>query len=303
MLYYKKKKITQTLKKLRNDYIACVYDGLIKNKTIREIHKEIRNITRVVNNKWVLNLEKTALKSFLSIKPKIYKSEDFTGLILADFVANIIDKEKIYNKTNEVIYNEVKKYEAEEKEEIIKNDLKSNRSEKSPKIFYICSSHNDCAKDHLDYQGKIYIDDKWEQIINDNVLKKEIRMYINVHNVKTLQYITYKPVWLITRPNCRHYFKAINTEEVLNKNSDAILRNHKLHSKIGQKTTQTLRHPTNKEWYKETNVKNIISKYEDRFEFHKSLWEKNKRVQLFKRAMEKDKFLIKKWKDYLQTFK
>jgi hypothetical protein len=82
-------------------------------------------------------------------------------------------------------------------------------------IFFICSQHEKPAKDHADYQGKIYVDEKWRSIIVNKEVQMQVEKYINAHNVKSLQWVTNRPVWFITRPNCRHYFKVMDTEEVL----------------------------------------------------------------------------------------
>lgn len=61
--------------------------------------------------------------------------------------------------------------------------------------LFRCSSHPDCAPDHADYQGKVYVLDKY---------KGEYPGY------QTVEWVTGAPVYLTTRPNCRHILTPIN---------------------------------------------------------------------------------------------
>ena len=307
----KKKQISSQLKKLRNKYIASIYDGLIKRKTIAEIHKEIRKITTIANNKginYTKNMEKFALNLAQKSKKQLDKTiptfelgGELDGAI-ALWVFDLFDKKKIFSKTNTISYQVATHYESDSKKELLKLEIDKNREFKNPKVFYLSSSHNDCAEDHLDYQGKIYIDEKWRDLVKIKEIKDEVQKYINIHHTKTFQWVIGKPVWLITRPNCRHYMKSLNTEDVLGHSVDDLIRSHNLNSKIGKEITRTIKHPTNKEWYKRENVVEIIKKYKERFEYHKSLCDV-KKTEIIKRAIEKDKLLIEKWEKLLQSLK
>lgn len=81
-------------------------------------------------------------------------------------------------------------------------------------IFYITSFYGDCAPDHADYQGKIYVDEKWESLAPKDRLE-EIRSYIDSNKLMTVQEVSEKEPFLTTRPNCRHYFQYISIDEVL----------------------------------------------------------------------------------------
>lgn len=81
-------------------------------------------------------------------------------------------------------------------------------------IFYITSFYGDCAPDHADYQGRIYVDEKWESLAPKDRLD-EIRSYIDSNKLMTVQEVSEKDPFLTTRPNCRHYFQYISIDEVL----------------------------------------------------------------------------------------
>lgn len=80
-------------------------------------------------------------------------------------------------------------------------------------IFYICSFFGDCAKDHADFQGKIYVDKDWRNVTNYRV--EEIEDYIKANNILNVQDVTEDYPYLTTRPNCRHHFDYISIDDVL----------------------------------------------------------------------------------------
>ena len=104
----------------------------------------------------------------------------------------------------------------------IQNDIGKNMVDTGSAngvIFYITSFYGDCAKDHADYQGKIYVDKDWESIAPKERIE-EIRNYINSNKIMTVQEVMDGPVYLTTRPNCRHYFQYIDIDSVLGANTN-----------------------------------------------------------------------------------
>ena len=95
-------------------------------------------------------------------------------------------------------------------------------------IFYLCSSHTDCAKDHLDYQGKMYVSTDWRSRCADETTKNRVGAYIRNHKCKTIEEIVGAPVYMTTRPNCRHYFIRMEVEEVMHNSINKLLRGHKM---------------------------------------------------------------------------
>ena len=101
-------------------------------------------------------------------------------------------------------------------------------------IFYLCSFHKDCAADHLDYQGKIYVSEDWKARCMDYDHAK-IAAYIKNHNVQTIEWVLGEPVWMTTRPNCRHYFVSVGVEEVLHNSVKKLLKANDLISDSGER--------------------------------------------------------------------
>lgn len=81
-------------------------------------------------------------------------------------------------------------------------------------IFFCCSTHNNPAEDHKDYQGKIYVDRFWRTKVPGRMYRA-VESYIRNHQTVTLQEIQGSPVYLCTRPYCKHYFIPIPTYTVL----------------------------------------------------------------------------------------
>ena len=95
--------------------------------------------------------------------------------------------------------------------------------DKSP--FFLCSSHPKPAKDHANWEGKMYYDEDYEQYVSPEQLDS-IRAYIRNHKLQTVQWVTGAPVFLTTRKNCKHYFKNIPLDQVLHSSARSLLRKH-----------------------------------------------------------------------------
>ena len=290
----------ERLKTLRDKYIASAYKDILEDKSIREIHKNIRKVSSV-QIKDGLPYSKQ-LESFVMHEAKKYK--DNVGVLIfnkekEDF-AEYLHRKNTFSKSNSVIYDDGRAYEGKLKDDLLKNELDYNRHLENPKIFYLASSHSDCAKDHKDYQNRVYFDEKWKSYVKSPELRREIQNCINQRHMKSFQWVTGKPVWFITRPNCRHYFKPIPTSEVLGHTYDELTEKYKMYRKVGSKRVKTLKHPLNKTWYVEENVESIIRKYSERLHYHQFLYKIHK-TGFLSDAIRKDKYLITKWSNYLQN--
>lgn len=301
------------MNKLNNKYLSTVFKGLVEQKPIREIHRDIKKITQAqVNHNlpydkrqeiYSLKLATKAIASYKVMKSVLDDGSDI-ALIIANFVFNFMKKQDSFQEMKKISFENGRKFEGEAKEKLIIKNLEQNQkkldNEIKSKIFYLASSHNDCADDHLDYQGLMYYDKYWKKYVKDENVRQIVEEYIKRENCKTLQWVTNKPVWFITRPHCRHYFKNLSIEVVMSRDVKNLIADYKMHSKIGNRPTQTISHSIKKEWYTRENIEGIIQKYEERLAYHESLYEV-KNTQTIKNAIEKDKMLIKKWKKYLQN--
>lgn len=83
-------------------------------------------------------------------------------------------------------------------------------------VLFLCSEHADCADDHAEYQGKVYISQDWRSKIKDPEIASKLDDYVARNNIQTLEWAKGKPVYLTTRPNCRHFFTPITLDQALN---------------------------------------------------------------------------------------
>lgn len=209
---------------------------------------------------------------------------------------------------SKLAYKRANQEEAEAKQGLL-NKLVDNEDPVAPKgakddeplsmqarVFYLCSWHGDCAQDHVDWQGKLYYDRFWRRHVKDKQTQERVLGFIEANGMMSLQWITNKPVWLITRPNCRHYFEQVTIKEALGKSTDELLDERGMKRQYGERgTNQTIRHSTQEGWYTRENVLNIIQKYKERLALHQRMYEIQPSETL-KGYMEKDKRLIKKWR-------
>lgn len=86
-------------------------------------------------------------------------------------------------------------------------------------IFYACDEFADCAPDHADYQGKIYYN-------ADADIPDDVMAFIEDEGMQSMQEVMDGEPYLTTRPNCRHNFHALTTEEVMSKSAKRIIEDN-----------------------------------------------------------------------------
>lgn len=91
-------------------------------------------------------------------------------------------------------------------------------------IFFLCSKHSNPAKDHAEWQNKIFYDRYWRQKVSGKDYYS-VFSYIKNHNLVSVQEIMGPPVYLITRPYCKHYFIPQNTYAVLHSSLKKLVEN------------------------------------------------------------------------------
>lgn len=193
--------------------------------------------------------------------------------VLAVAILQLYSKQAVNYNASKVVHYEVRKFEDKRKVEILEDAFKENRV--NGRIFYVASKHADSAADHKDWQGRIYVDRYWHNYDTDGRLAK----YIRDNDIKTVQWVTGKPVWFVTRPNCRHYFTEYDIESVLSGRYSIPNR------KIGDRRLQT---PADAN----------LQYYQDRLRLLYTMYGKYK-TDLLKHQIDKTKLLITKWKKAL----
>lgn len=266
-IYQQKDKNKRELFRIKNKCFATIYGMAVNGENIRKIHKKLYEITLKMP-KLFLFMTKIANKSKKIIDNNKTKSEN------ADLVLLLFNKNQYNNKAKKLINHDLMEKSEKEKGKVIKNYIKDSRIE--GKWFYMASSHNDSAKDHAPYQGRLYYDDK---------APEEIIRWAYSRGLYSIQWVMDGPVWFITRPNCRHFFKALNFDVVKKYNNKELIRRYKLHRMDGDKSLATPRGVT-------------VEEYEDRLRMLKAMYQEHKTERL-RREIQKVELLIKKWKKLL----
>ena len=242
-LYVKRK-----LLKLEIDVFGIISNGLLhhtpKHKILGMIRKEINAISVQIgltaadqNQLWVkfhnqyLEVSKKTVVQLLRIERRFGKKEDYEeslkqrqAVIYSSIRAKIMNNDLI-KWANEMMY----QYEYRAKHDSIFGPgglLDHDNDHYSP--FFLCSSHPKPAKDHAEWEGKIYYDEDWEAHVPDQDLNR-IRAYIRNHKLRSVQWVVGEPVYLVVRKNCKHYLKSIPLEEVLHASAKTLLKRHKMY--------------------------------------------------------------------------
>ena len=266
---------------MKNKYIAIIYKGCIDNESVREIHKKLYKET--IENKYLLGfmikLSNKAKKlvsghrvmiNGVSIdKNNPHLEPDNTGIAAALLSLFL----KMDNKAKHIINHEVDK-EAE-RDKLDRLDWFIDKSRKNNEWFYLASSHNDCAADHKDWQGRLYVDEKAPQEVID---------YAKKRGLYTLQWVLGSPVWFVTRPNCRHYFVSLNKKQVKGKTDEKLKKRYHTHTEIGRKDLQTPR-------------RTALNEYKDRLKMLLGMY-KEYPTQELKIKINKTRLLVEKWENY-----
>lgn len=146
-------------------------------------------------------------------------------------------------------------------------------------IFYMCDLYSDCAPDHRDYQGKLYYNE--EADIPDEVME-----FIKSHNIQSMQEVRDGDPYLTTRPNCRHNFHAISTQEAIGKSEKEILeKEHLSKGKYKDSNYEVVQ--------EQRKIERAIRKYKMRQENGEALFQATGRKEF--KPTGQEKALIKKW--------
>lgn len=317
----KNKTLTKNkLNKLNIEYLKIIYKGFIQKKTAKQLAKELYDLTINANEPNYKGFDES-VELVNQIKRKLPRQEYLVQVVankypryvddmktetdaLAIMLFGLLDTIKAYPKLRKRLNERVDEVEAQEKDKEIANSLEKNRENEI--VFYLASSHKDCALDHINYQGRVYYDEKWESIIKDNDTKEKVREYIDKNNLKSFQWVVGNPVYLITRPNCRHYFKKLSVKETLGNSNNVLIKKYHLTRPIGDReymqTMVMLDGKTRKLIGEYRNAQLMCERYKERLEYHKALY-KIHGNDFIKDAITKDKFLIAKWQKYMRMYK
>ena len=161
------------------------------------------------------------------------------------------EKLRVYQRVISLVNQEVRNKETNVKEKVIRQ-LTSYGIE-NREHFALVSKHLDSAIDHVDFQGKIYL-------LTNDLQESELLLANKLGITRTLASVMHDKPYLITRPNCRHYFITLSESDIGSKSVDTLLKENKMLTKVGSRVIKNLRNNTSiklnyyKELYKVRRV-------------------------------------------------
>lgn len=243
---YKIKLINFVIRFLKRYYQLLLITDLQINALLRQLEKDFKKygINTPICKK-CLNLAR-----FLASKLK-KDTQETDGIILATLLMKRFEKLRVYQRFISLVNQEVRNKEASVKEKVIRQ-LTSYGIE-NREHFALVSKHLDSAIDHLDFQGKIYL-------LTNDLQESELLLANKLGITRTLTSVMHDKPYLITRPNCRHYFITLSESDIGNKSVDTLLKENKMITKVGSRVIKNLRNNTSiklnyyKELYKVRRV-------------------------------------------------
>ena len=227
---YKIKLINFVIRFLKRYYQLLLISDLQINALLRRLEKDFKKYG--INTpicKSCLNLA-----SFLASKLK-QDAQETDGIILATLLMKRFEKLRVYQRFISLVNQEVRNKEASVKEKIIRQ-LTSYGIE-NREHFALVSKHLDSAIDHIDFQGKLYL-------LTNDLQESELLLASKIGITRTLASVMHDKPYLITRPNCRHYFITLSESDIGSKSVDTLLKENKMITKVGSRVIKNLRNNT-----------------------------------------------------------
>ena len=227
---YKIKLINFVIRFLKRYYQLLLISDLQINALLRQLEKDFKKYG--INTpicKSCLNLAR-----FLAKKLK-QDTQETDGIILATLLMKRFEKLRVYQRFISLVNQEVRNKEASVKEKIIRQ-LTSYGIE-NREHFALVSKHLDSAIDHIDFQGKLYL-------LTNDLQESELLLASKLGITRTLASVMHDKPYLITRPNCRHYFITLSESDIGSKSVDTLLKENKMITKVGSRVIKNLRNNT-----------------------------------------------------------
>jgi hypothetical protein len=161
------------------------------------------------------------------------------------------------------------------------------RARNAKHVFWVCSKHNDCAKDHVAWQGKYYISEDWKRIA-DRKDWGEIEALVRIRNIRPMEWVEGAPAWLVTRPNCRHFMVSVPTETVAAMGADEACDSLGISFNVGPRDMRQTSGRT------KDSAEEMIDFYADRLHLHQEMASYMPDDEI-RQAIVKDRQLLRYW--------
>lgn len=297
-------RLTEALMGYRNDLIAKAYGALGRGESLLRIARGLRRVKVAEDwRKYVKGIYLSVMSFARRAKRALRgKKGEEAYLPLVFFVKRDRTAAKVARKA---VYPQMAKFEERAKEGEIDEWLKEAKNAKgmdAPGTFFLLSWHGDSAEDHVDYQGLVYYSEGWEKAIPDPGDRRKVAAFISRKGIKPFQWVVGAPVYMVTRPYCRHYFRAISADEALGSTPEELLRKYRMASAVGRRGGyQNLGYSLGKK-YTRSAAESIVRQYEDRLDLHLKMQREHPTPEL-DRMVDKDRLLVGKWRRYLRSFR
>lgn len=296
------RKLRRCLADASSDMLLVAYDGAMRGTTLARMARELRDTA-------LKHLAKPIYQSCIGSKRETREAyrevtkDSSLGFLLGAYLVYLA----FFKKAKRVAFAHPLKAEREEmlykllKREKPYEEAKSEISEGirnvnalevqyeldtayESTIFFLVSKHSDCAKDHEAYQGKIYVNEGWRDLVEDDALAKRVEAFLASRHIETMQWVTDKPVYMITRPYCRHTFRKISTNEAMTLTEDALLNKYHMSYDVGERgANQTM-----------GAKRASYEKYKERLDYLRKLYKEHPTEELA-RDIEKTEFLMDRY--------
>lgn len=265
---------------------AIISNGLVhrvpKQKILKLVRKELDRLTYYADLSY---LERNRLWQETYSRYMRVSKQSFSSLKRAKNTDLDYDEELKLRKNvvYSVMKNEFKRLEKE------KNDLANEYEYRNKRnilteqfesgIFYLCSSHIKPAKDHADWEGKVYVSENWAERVTPE-FHSQVAAYIRNHQVRTVEWVTGEPVWMVYRPNCKHYFVEVSVEEVLGNSVKSLLKKHSMY--MAEEKQLSYEEVQYKTYYERLKMLTYLHKMFDAEDLDKDISETRKLVRKWK---------------------
>ena len=232
-----KKKVGQEIKDTRKNAVMTLKSDLerLGAHNVKDYSDTVKNLYKTLSKNFTYEIDESLkqinFKMRSAVAPDLYKT-------IATVVRGNVKQDYVIYKNGKHVgldnYMEMR-LRTDINHEISTEMVQIN--EEIGQVFYICSEHGNCADDHLDYQGKIYCSENWEDTCPDK-FHDQVAAYIKANNIMSVEdAIGEKGNYLTTRPNCRHYFQMAAITDVLSLKSEADKKKFKEEQGLSYKTS------------------------------------------------------------------
>lgn len=222
----RKKRVSDNIQMLRNFLLHEITVSVDNNETVLELNARLLKAYNLP--RWGKYKDKRILTECTTLGKRLLARKKMDRNFNVDRCVKEIITSKTIGTTNKERLDYTNKFETMRKKEILDKTLESSPND----IFVVCSAHSQPAPDHKARQGKVYIRKDWRDRISESDNKKKlessIRAYCDRNKVRTVEWVCGAPVYMIFRPNCKHFMLPVETSEILDSSISKVLVKHKL---------------------------------------------------------------------------